>query len=266
MTLVSPTASLRANNAAFSLSELLMVIAIIALLAGLVLPALGMAKRKADAARCVANMKQLQLAWTLYYGDHDDRITRNLMGASLSQTNQSWCSGWMRPGEPRSDDSFANPAYFMNAQLGSYALDARLFKCPSDKFVFPGLSQPYIRSVAMNNWMNGSRQPAGLPSAYSVFRRVTDMARPGEMFVFIHEDPNSIDDGYYAMDMSTPHTFDNCNLAAARHNGGTSMGFADGRAEIHRWEQTVVSKGVRRHSENSAEDAIWLKLRTCEPR
>ncbi len=250
----------------FTLEELLLVIAITAILAGLLLPAVGMAKKKAQGTRCVANMKQLQLAWTLYHGDNEDRLARNPAGVPLSETNHAWCTGWMRPGSPLSDDSFTNTVQFMNAQLGHYAQEEKIFKCPSDKFVYPGLKQPYPRSVSMNNWMNGSKQPALTTTAYSVFRRITDIHQPSDMFVFIHEDPNSIDDGYYTVDMSTPYTFDYCNLAAAHHLGGTTLGYADGRAEIHRWEQTELANGVRRHSATSVNDAIWLKQRTTQQR
>ncbi len=78
----------KGSKAAFTLTELLVVISIVAILAGLLLPALSRAKLKAQQVQCTSNLRQIGIALTMYADDHEGWLPETTHGTS--QTNRSW--------------------------------------------------------------------------------------------------------------------------------------------------------------------------------
>ncbi|EIP98145.1 prepilin-type N-terminal cleavage/methylation domain-containing protein [Opitutaceae bacterium TAV1] len=66
----------RHSRRAFTLIELLAVIAIIGVLAAIILATLGNVRAKARQTQCLSNLRQIQMANHLYAADHKDRFMR----------------------------------------------------------------------------------------------------------------------------------------------------------------------------------------------
>jgi prepilin-type processing-associated H-X9-DG protein len=82
------------------LVELLVVMAVIAVLAALLIPAQARAKHLALATLCRSNLRQQAVAWEIYLGEHADRFPdRRDLKAALPAGYRPW-TGWP-PSDPR---------------------------------------------------------------------------------------------------------------------------------------------------------------------
>jgi prepilin-type N-terminal cleavage/methylation domain-containing protein len=246
---------MRSNHraiAGFTLIELLVVIAITAILAALLLPALAKTRARAQAIGCLNNTRQLIMAWQLYGDDHDGFLPYNLgMNGTTFRTNANWVNNVMT--WDLSPDN-TNLATITQASLGTFTSGSTaIYRCPSDDV----LSSPQkmagwscrIRSYAMNAMVGNagdfSTNGGNINNpGYRQFFKSTQIIHPSDIFVFLDEHPDSINDGYF-LDRANPKGgydigLQWIDLPASYHNNCTAFAFADGHSELHRWQDALT--------------------------
>ena len=233
-------------KAGFTLMELLVVIAIIAILAALLLPALSSAKAKAKRMACQSGLKQLAVAWVIYNGDHDGRLASCVpYHQPIADNTNAWVLGNAQtvPQDPAYGQldpgvsDATNPACLSRGTLFPYAKAPEIYRCPSDNRTLGGV--PYVRSYSMNNWMNGL-SPAiwdpGLDPTPQVYQKDSSIPTPSRLFVFIDEDPSSVNDAMFVVILDAGFGLN--DLPSRLHKTAYPLSFADGHAESFKWFST----------------------------
>ena len=237
------------RTAGFTLIELLVVIAIIAILAGMLLPALGKAKEKANATKCLNHLRQVGLAITLYVEDADGFLP----GPALR--------GIRHPGANPSALYLSNPTH-LDRYLGSSGnTNNTVWSCPSNRqameYVIAGSPlSPARLSFVLNNRgaaatatvpsllfgdpnsapVTPTKRLATLSSAGTTLANGLDVSSPSAIWMI--SDIDGIN--YNAANTGSTTLFLGNNVPPP-HSGGRNYNFFDGHSEYRKINNLPVN-------------------------
>lgn len=220
---------------AFTLLELLVVIATISVLASLLLPAMAHARDKGRQIRCLSNLKQIGLATTLYRDEDNDfnvpyrlcpdtpqdpyGLSAGVPSATSPNNppptgpNEQWWAPYDATQVPDGTPGAHHPMGLMQPYFGT----AEIFKCPVE---------PHWQCSYAMNYSTGS--PMG--------RRGSAVSQPSErLIVWDHRRSPGCSDSRVSSPPRPPWVpFDNASHYPGRHNGRMNGLFYDTHAQALR--------------------------------
>ena len=210
------------NKSLFTLIELLIVIAIIAILASMLLPALNRAKEKAKGIACTSNLKQIGIAWTQYFMDFKDWLPACYSGVWNNESATTDHYIWVTMLKPYANEGEMN----FNGRFVDKLPAKSVFYCPSQLKSHPEVSYAHY---GMYNQGAGAVNSGTIWTGISSLMKITAIKFPSQLYLLGETTVAAMNDGFY---LSNPANAAGSNGAAAyRHIGNNNLLFCDGSAK-----------------------------------
>jgi prepilin-type N-terminal cleavage/methylation domain-containing protein/prepilin-type processing-associated H-X9-DG protein len=239
-------------NQAFTLVEMLVVIAIIALLAALLVPVVSRASARAHSTRCLNNLKQWGTALLQYAPDHDEYLPWD------GDDNVSLCftqSTWWANGLPRyvgekpyeSLSSGGNPPVPPGMSI---FVDNRA-RVPSGA-PYPAGSYKFFFCYVPNSALNSS-----VPSSQRIKTTMIGDASKTVAMLEMRTTPDEISKSDPNYGAALNRCKANWKRLAARHNDGANVAFIDGHVALVDYRKSTTPGNGGDYNQT---DLIWNPL------
>ena len=193
----------------FTLIELLVVIAIIAILAAMLFPTFARAREKAREVSCMSNMRQLGLAFGMYYEDHHRMPWDDLTINGLPEGSA--------------------PTWTWRLMILPYINNTQIFVCPTaprlNQFdgTWPDYDQDAGYAINHVHWDNDLGTNAEPPPGHTM----SEILTPSETILLTDFTGNYVISAYGTQE----HGYVRSDDAARRHNDGANYLFCDGHVK-----------------------------------
>jgi prepilin-type N-terminal cleavage/methylation domain-containing protein len=284
------------EQGAFTLSELIVVMAVIGLLAALLVPAHSASRTKAQGVRCMDNLKQMMNGMAMYTHDYHDLFPPNPDdGTALA--GYTWCGGQagIGGGAEFNPDILASPTRCLivpyiatNVTLFRCTADARMGRYQGSDPSKIGTTVTAARTISLSQavgtidpgflasgghsgvpnlpttgpWLSGTHTSAYY-TQWRTYGKISQMVVPGpsQLAIIMEEDPWSLNDGSYAVSTGQAEWID---YPSTLHNMGCVFSFGDGHAEFHKWRTLpkLTGPAYGRYPQPTDSDWNWVAART----
>lgn len=238
----------RLRAPAFTLLELLVVLAVLGLLGSMLLPTLAKSGVNSKGFQCQNNHRQLCNAWRMYADDNRDRIVYASVGGTFNNPlNQYAWTGSVLDFNPNNRYNWDTNADIVVRPLWPYTgRNASIYKCPSDQsgIIINAVFRPIVLTMSMNLYLGGfAGDSGGVPAlaAQTIFLKTTELNAPGpaKTFVFIDARSDMTGWGNFFTDMTgypnNPVQDQFQDMPGMLHDSAAGFCFGDGHTELHRW-------------------------------
>lgn len=229
----------------FTLVELLVVISIIGLLAGLGIPAINRGLESARTAGCANNLKQMGIAVQRFSAEHDGYLMKSWGNQGPAMYAPGVDLSW---GYPQNDWVGWDRMVLDYLELGTLGPNgkrvyteksASICRCPADKTKGNVFSNYLVGVGAIPNSyrFNASAQ---LDPNRAMARKIVSLPSPSKFILIMDGNWKS----YHHVSISDPVAIGNVsrtdtnNVATTRHGGAANYLFADGHVERLKWAET----------------------------